>query len=424
MLGEFLEKMEKNGLLSRVRKPVSTRFEVAAIMRQVQDRAVLFENVKGFGMPVVANICSTKDMVALGLGIPKEEIIHSLTNALKNPKEPEVSEHDYMEITPDMRKLPILTYYREDGGPYIASAIFFAKDPEFGINASYHRMMVLEKDRFVARILPRHFMEYIERGLKEFAVCIGNPVQVLVASAMSPERGVSELSIANSLRETGVVNVDGHVVPESEIVIIAEATGERAKEGPFLDLTETFDAVRDEPTFRVKKIYTKKNPVFHALLPGGLEHKILMGMPKEPTIFHEVSKVTECRDVLVTPGGCSWLHGVVSIRKKSPEDGKKAIEAAFLGHKSMKHVVVVDDDIDIHNPAEVEWAVATRFQGDNDLVIKRNEKGSSLDPSSDPNTRITTKVGFDATIPQGKDPGDFRKPRPSIDVRAEDYLEV
>ncbi len=424
MLGEFLKKLEKNGLLLRVKKPVSTRFEMSAIMREIQDRTILFENVKGFDIPVVANICSTKDMVALGLGTKKEEIIHFLTKALENPKEPKVSRHEYKEIPSDMEKLPILTYYKEDERPYITSAIFFAKDPKFGINASYHRMMILGKDRFAARVLPRHFMEYMERGLKEFAVCIGNPIQILVGSAMSPERGVSELSIANALKETKAVNVDGHIVPETEIVIIAEVTGEKVKEGPFLDLTETFDVVRDEPVFRVKKIYTKKSPIFHAILPGGLEHKILMGMPKEPTIFYEVNKVTECKDVLVTPGGCSWLHGVVKIRKKHPEDGKKAIEAAFRGHKSMKHVVIVDDDIDINNPAEVEWAVATRFQGDQDLVIKPNEKGSSLDPSSDPNTRITTKMGFDATIPPNKDPDNFRKPKPPIKVRVEDYVEV
>jgi 2,5-furandicarboxylate decarboxylase 1 len=422
MFKEYLRDLEKRGLLLRVKKPVSVKHEIASLMRLVQDRALLFENVEGFGMPVVANVCSTKEMVAAGLGTDKSELINRMTHALENPRKPEAVAHEYQELPCDLTRLPVLTYYREDGGPYIASAIFFANDTELGINASYHRMMIMGKDRFVARILPRHFSEYLKKGMKEFAICIGNPVQVLVGSAMSPEKGVSELSIANSLKETRTVNVEGHTVPEAEIVLIAEPTGETAPEGPFLDLTETFDVVREQPVFRVKKIFAKREPVFHALLPGGLEHKILMGMPREPTIFSEVSKVCECRDVLVSPGGCSWLHGIVSIRKKAEDDGRKAIEAAFRGHKSMKHVIIVDDDIDINNPLEVEWAIATRFQGDRDTIVKPGEKGSSLDPSSDIETRETTKVGLDATIPWGKKREDFMRPRPPADINIEDYL--
>ena len=108
-----------------------------------------------------------------------------------------------------------------------------------------------------------------------------------------------------------------------------------------------------------------------------------MGMPKEPTIFNEVNKVCECKDVYITPGGCSWLHAVVQIKKKNHDDGKKAISAAFEGHKSLKHCVIVDDDIDIYNPHDVEWAIATRFQADKNVVILPNQPGSSLDPSGD-----------------------------------------
>jgi UbiD family decarboxylase len=204
--------------------------------------------------------------------------------------------------------------------------------------------------------------------------------------------------------------------------MIAEMTGEEHDEGPFLDLTETHDIVRRQPVARIKRIFTKENPLFHALIPGGLEHKVLMGMPREPTIFREVSKVTECKDVYITPGGTSWLHAVVSIVKRGPDDGKKAIEAAFRGHKSLKHVWIVDDDIDIRNPHEVEWAMATRFQGDEDIVIKR-EPGSSLDPSSDQETRMTAKVGFDLTIPWGRDSSDFKKPELPMKLNPRDYLD-
>jgi 2,5-furandicarboxylate decarboxylase 1 len=161
----------------------------------------------------------------------------------------------------------------------------------------------------------------------------------------------------------------------------------------------TYDDVRKQRVFKVKRVTHRKNPVYHALVPGGLEHKVMMGMPREPTILKKVNEVCECVDVSITPGGCSWLHGVVKIRKKSEEDGRKAIEAAFKGHASMKHVVIVDEDIDILDPLDVEWAISTRVQMDKDAVIKPGEKGSSLDPSADPETRATCKVGLDATCP-------------------------
>ncbi len=167
-------------------------------------------------------------------------------------------------------------------------------------------------------------------------------------------------------------------------------------------LTETRDFERQEPVFVVDCITHRKDAMYQALIPGRFEHKILMGMPKEPTIYDEVSKVCECKNVLVTMGGGSWLHGIVQIKKKNSDDGKKAIEAAFNGHKSMKHVVIIDDDVDIYSPNAVEWAIATRFQGDKDLVVKPDQPGSSLDPSSkqEPGKKaLTCKVGVDATIP-------------------------
>lgn len=415
--------LEEKGLLVKISEPTDPKYEIPTIMKMMDGTPLLFENVKDQEMPVVANICSTRKLVALGLEVGEDEMVKTLMNAIENPKEPELKEAEgYCEMEPDLSKLPILTYYPFDGGPYVASAIVVANDPEYGINASYHRGMVISKDKFVFRILPRDFNKYIERGLKEFAYCIGNAIPVLLGSAISESTGIHELAIANAMRETSLIELAGHKVPESEIVIIMELSGEMHDEGPFLDLTETPDIVRQQRVARVKRIFVRKDSLFHGLLPGGLEHKTLMGMPREPSIYREVAKVCDVKDVLITPGGCSWLHGAVSIRRKAEDDGRKAIEAAFKGHKSMKHVFIVDDDIDIHKPEEIEWAMATRFQGDRDIVT-RQEKGSSLDPSSDLETRMTTKMGFDFTIPWGRDSKDFKRPELPLDIDLKDYLE-
>ncbi len=422
-LREFVDVLDEKGLLVRIKREVDVKYEIATIMKMLDGKPLLFENVKGFEMPVLANVCSTRELIAIGLEVKKNEIITELTNAIDNPKEPKIIEaKDYDEMDANFSNIPILTYYPLDGGPYIASAIIIANDKELGLNASYHRMMVISENKIVMRILPRHFNEFLKRGNKEFAICIGNSIPVLLASAVSAELGKSELSIANALAETDLIELQGHKVPQAEIVMIAEMTGEQHKEGPFLDLTETPDIVREQRVAVIKKIFVKKDASFHALLPGGLEHKILMGLPREPTIFREVNRVCDCKDVLITPGGCSWLHGAVSIRKKYEDDGKKAIEAAFKGHKSMKHVYVVDDDINIHAPNEIEWAMATRFQGDVDMIIKEKVKGSSLDPSSNLERRETTKIGFDLTIPWGRDPKDFKKPPLPLKLNVEDYL--
>lgn len=419
---EFLSLLDQKGLLVKIERSVDVKYEISTLMKMLDGKPILFTNIKGFSMPVAANLCSSRELIALGLGVKEKELLSKLTDAIDHPTEPEVKKAiGYEEIDVDLSKLPILTHYPFDGGPYISSAVVIASDRQLGINASYHRMMVLGKDRVVIRILPRHFEEFLNRGNREFAVCIGNPVQVLVAAAISVDLGVNELSIANTLSKTNLIELEGHKVPEAEILMIAEMTGETHEEGPFLDLTETPDIVRDQRVARIKRIFIKKDPIYQALLPGGLEHKTLMGMPREPTIFREVNKVCECRDVFITPGGCSWLHAVVSIRKKSSDDGKKAIEAAFRGHKSLKHVWVVDEDIDIHNPHEVEWAMATRFQGEGNIIMKK-EPGSSLDPSSDLKTRMTTKIGFDLTIPWGRNPKDFKKPELPLKLDLREYL--
>ncbi len=420
-LDNFVQVLDDKGMLTRISKPVDTKYEVSTLMKMLDGRALLFDNVKGATMPIVANICSTRDLVALGLGTRREELISKLTDAIDHPKKANVIEAEgYKDIGADLGKLPILTHYPKDGGPYISSGIVAVNDKEYGVNFSYHRAQVLGKDTLVLRILERHFDAYIKRGVKDFAFCLSSPMQVLMSAAISVEMGISEADIANALEETPLQKLDGHLVPSSDIVILAELTGELHEEGPFLDLTETFDIIRKQRVARVKKIYVRKGAVYQALLPGALEHRVLMGMPREPTIYREVAKVCEVKDVLVTSGGCSWLHGAVSIHKKNPDDGRKAIEAAFKGHKSMKHVFVVDDDIDIHDPNEIEWAMATRFQADKNMIMRR-EKGSSLDPSSDMDTQMTCKVGFDLTIPEGSKK-EFKRPTVPMKLNLDDYL--
>ena len=423
-LREFVDLLEEKGRLKRVTKEVDPVYEVAALMDEAGDTPLYLENVKGSVIPCITNICSSRELVALGLECAPNEILGKISKAVREGKTPDtVSADNYKEIEPSLERLPILTHQPIDGGPYISSAMAVAHDKKYGRNLSFHRAMKIDNQHLVLRILDRHLKDYMERGLKEFAYCNGVSVPVLLGAATSFGIEEDEMAVANALADSPVIELAGHTIPQSEVVMICEFTGEMHDEGPFVDLTDTPDIIRQQHVAKIKRIFIRDDSVFHALLPSGPEHKVLMGMPREPTIFNSVNKVVDCHDVFMTHGGGSWLHGVVAINKKKEDDGMKAIEAAFAGHASMKHVWIVDSDIDVTDPESVEWAMATRFQGDSGLVVKTGVKGSSLDPSSNPETRETVKLGFDCTIPLDRDKEDFARPKPGMKVKLEDYLD-
>jgi UbiD family decarboxylase len=426
-LRAYLQLLEDQNKLLKITRPISKTYEIAGVMKKLEPVPVLFEKVTESCYKVAGNLFCFKAAFAGYFGMPVSDIIPAMAKAIEAPSPCEVVDRapcqEMIDLHPDLDDLPLLRHCAQDGGNYISSGIFIAHHPLYGQNVDFHRAMQLSKTEMAVRVVRgRHFDAFLN-DLKEVdvAICIGNPPNVLAAAATSVAMGVNELEIANALEALPVVKartVDVYVPAGAEFVL--EGTvylNRRHTEGPFVDLTETYDVVRQEPVFVLKALTHRKDAIWQALLPGALEHKLLMGMPREPTIFKKVNELVKCLDVNVDPGGCSWLHAIVQIDKQAEDDGQQAIRAAFAGHTSCKHVYVVDKDIDIYNPLEVEWAMATRFQGDHDLVIKDKEPGSSLDPSAEPGTYLTTKMGFDLTKPlatQGKsfDKGSF----PEVDL--------
>ena len=432
---EFIQKLDEEGELIRIKKEVSPILEMANILNSLDEKPTLFERVKGSDFRVVGGLVSSKELVAKALGVERKNLLEKIVKAIDNLKPPRIVEdgecQEVIEKNVDLTKLPIMKFMEEDGGRYITSAICIVKDPELKTrNVCFHRLMLLDKKRFVARIVEERGTDTALKkagGELDIAICIGNSTAVLLAAATSLPHGVDEFSLANALDKVELVKcktVDLEVPKDCEFVLEGRITKERAPEGPFLDLTGTRDKVREQPVIEIKCVTHRKDAIFQTLLAGGREHRTLMGMPREPTIYREVNKVCECVDVCLTYGGCNWLHAVIKIKRRKPDDGRKAIEAAFKGHSSLKHCVVVDEDIDIYNPHDVEWAIATRFQGDKDLIIMPNQKGSSLDPSADLTTgkkARTCKLGLDATIPWGKKDKPFKR-ESYKKVNIEDYL--
>ncbi|MCR4405305.1 MAG: UbiD family decarboxylase [Anaerolineae bacterium] len=411
-LREFIATARDKNWLVVIEAEADPDLEMARILSKHDGKPVLFTRVKGYPYPVVAGICSDRAYFALALGVSPERLLFTLAEALAHPVSPPLVEsapcQEMVEAKADLTTLPILHHLPGDAGPYVTAGVLVVKDPDYGRNIAFHRLLRLDERRFAARLVEgrgTHTAWSKTPGDLEVAICLGAPIQVLIAAATSPSKGVDELSIAHALAPTPLVKCrtkDLEVPAECEFILEGRLTHQMVAEGPFIDLTETWDIVRQQPVIEIDCITHRRQPIYQALLPGKLEHKLLMGLPREPTIYAAVNEVCDCRNVYLTAGGMSWLHAVVQIAKRHPDDGPRAIEAAFRGHTSLKHVVVVDEDVDLFNPAAVEWAIATRFQANRDLVVLDDQPSSSLDPSAThvPGQKSrTSKMGLDATIP-------------------------
>ncbi|KKH46419.1 UbiD family decarboxylase [Methanosarcina sp. 1.H.A.2.2] len=401
---DFIDRLKENGKLVEVPQPVSPRFEASRIAKKTK-APVLFHDISG--SKVIMNLLGSRDELASMLGVPKEEIIRKLAEVSPEGEVQIVSESPTLEVIKnevDLTKLPILTHFEKDGAPYITAGIIVS---EYGgvMNASIHRLMLVGKDKLAARLVPpRHtyllHKKAIEKGeTLPVAIVIGCDPTIIYATSTRVPVG-KEFEYAAALRGAPVELFEcsnGIKVPHSEIVLEGYIDPvEKVDEGPFVDITGTYDVVRKEPVIRITRVIHRKDPIYHGILPAGPEHLLMMGVPYEPRIYRAVGEVTTVKNVVLTEGGCCYLHAVVQIEKQTEGDGKNAIMAAFAAHTSLKHVVVVDEDINIFDPNDVEFAIATRVKGDMDIMIIPNVRGSSLDPRGAPDG-TTTKVGIDAT---------------------------
>ena len=410
-----------------VKDPISVKYDMKIASESSGNEPLLFsEIIESPGQRAVTNIL-TRHRLCEAFNVEPGELIDILSWAMENPSDTVLVEADSapvlenkMERT-DISVLPIPRHYREDGGRYQSSSIIVA---QYGMqrNTSFHRQLLKGPDRTTVRLVPRHLRTMADQAFENnedvpIAVVNGPDPLVLLAAAMSFNEPIDELRVASALHERlygaklGLVELpNGVQVPaESEYAMEARITTKLDDEGPYVDITGTVDDIRQEQVIEYDSIYHRNEPIFHALIPAGVEHMTLMGMPRAPTIKTAVSEVVTCTDVYLTDGGSGWLSSVVQIIPENSGDSMRAIEAALDGHKSMKQVIVVDTDIDVTNSTRVEWALMTRWQPDKDTLILSDQKGSSLDPSRSPDG-TTSKIGIDATI----DPGVDRSPFESV----------
>ncbi len=374
---------------------------------------IIFNKIKNFKTRAIAGIVSNRELLAKAVNVKPEELADFVGKSLDNPLEPTLVDTAPFQQNhiknPDIGSiLPIPVFYGNKR--YLTASIVIANDPTTGRrNASIHRMMYLEKNKFAIRPIPqRHlhsfYMAALDSGKNylDVAIVLGvHPAMELAAATSYPD--LDEVAFAaRMIGKMEVVDIDGIQVPaDAEIVLRGKMLREEVKEGPFVDLTGTEDVVRIQPVVEITDLYMRDNPLTRIILPGRKEHKMLMGIPQEPRMKKLIKNtIPTVQNVVMTEGGGSWLHAVVQIKKRTFGDGKNTILAALAAHPSLKRVVVVDDDVDPTDPIDVEWAIATRCQPDKDIILIPGAKGSSLDPSADENS-TTCKWGIDATKPLG-----------------------
>ena len=419
---EFIELLENEDEIIRIKKNVNSIFELPGIVSKLDgNKAVIFENVENKTIPVISNLIGTRKRFAMAMGSKEKNDIHKIINKSINNININVKVINnippyYQNSSNNLSILPIVTHFEKDAGPYITSSIVYAKDQEKGNqNSSTHRLLKLDDKNMAIRMVEgRHLHKCFmySKDHKEdlkVAIVIGVHPAINIAAAYQASYGIDEMHIANTILNGNLLlDINKYsqlLIPAmSEIVLEGKILHDKTQEEWMVEMLKTYDFRRQQPIFELEKIRFRDNAIFHDILPGYSEHRLLMGLPVESKMLDQVKNVIpSTSQVFLTDGGSNWLTAVIQIKKRVEGESKNALLAAFAAHPSLKIAIVVDEDIDPTNSVEVEYAISTRCQADKDMIIIKNSKGSSLDPSSDQINLLTTKLGIDATATLLKD---------------------
>ncbi|MEM4382261.1 MAG: UbiD family decarboxylase [Candidatus Caldarchaeum sp.] len=419
---EYLRSLEQLNDLKTIDKVVSTEFEIAAYIRKSSDvngPAFLFRNIEGYpGWRFAGGLYCTMSKISAALGCEPREIAKKYREAILNPVEPKLvssAEFKHKVVKTDelnLSSLPVCKHSEKDSGRYITSAVAFAKDPETSVlQLGIHRHELKGRNTLGLwapgeKRVGRAFLKAEDKGEPlQVALVIGNDPAVDLASQAKVLHTFSKIDVAGGLRGKPVElakceTIDVEVPASSEVVIECEAVpGYREKEGPFGELTGTYSGGKEAPILKVKAICMRENPIFTTFLTGMPKtDNHYMAMPAMMEVVHRYAS-TACPEVkAVNITGNGYYTALISIRKRMEGETYNVMAAVLGGIYQTKYCYVFDDDIDVFNPDDVEWAFQTRFQPAKDLHIFPLMVGAPLDPSA-PIDRHTSKMGLDCTIP-------------------------
>ena len=413
----------------RIRPPVRRELDITSTVfefeRAGRSPVVMFDSVEGFDMPVVTNLAGNRRLIAAAMGVEPDALATTFRERCQNYHRVERVDHaPWQEViieneTLDLTKLPIPVHFAVDAAPYITAGQICARDPETGVDTTgFHRLMLKGRNRFGVSLHSRRRMYEFHRRAEArgealpAVVTLGiHPIHYMGSMAYHYPPDVRKYEIIGALfnepyrvARCGTADLD---VPEgAEIVIEGKILNEvREPEGPFSEFTGYASYRSTENVFVAERIQMRRDPIFHSIASGtAADHILISCIAREGEILNSLRRnLPNVIAVHVPTITCGALMAIIQLKKTAEGQPQQAIMAAFGTETYCKCVVVVDEDVDIFNLADVMWAVATRTRADRDLVFVHRAMGAILDPTSDPLDNTLTKVGVDATKPGGVD---------------------
>ncbi|MDW7674116.1 MAG: UbiD family decarboxylase [Bacillota bacterium] len=416
---DYLAFLESRGELVRVKKQVDPQFELGYLLKETKGtKPFYFENVSGYQMPVVGGLAGDRNKLAECLGVTPNGLIPKMIKAISNPIPARsvaagpVHENVITSGIDIPKLMPIPTFHQKDSAPFITAGILIVKDKNYNRYFTSIRRLQVNGGNNVSILIESPGLNEMYHQLEaqneplEVAIILGiHPIITLSSQLSTQQFGLDKMAYAGGLAGQAFdmvkcKTVDLEVPADAEIVLEGKMIPHKRKtEGPFGELAGYYGPATEQPYVEVSAVTHRNNPIFQVVFPSSFEHIVPNGLNREASLFlHVRHLVPSVKAVhLTTAGGCRF-HAVIAIDKKEEGDGKSAILAALSSNKDVKHVIVVNDDVNIFDSHDVEWAVATRVQADEDVVIIPGAKGSGLEPTH-ALKGVTAKMGIDATYP-------------------------
>lgn len=418
-LRELVSWLETRGEVAHVTREVDSEYELTSVAKAIHEKygkAVFFEKVKGSEFPVVTYALNSREAITTALNMEPERMVHQWSEREERQSPYHVVEsgavQEVVDYDPDITKLPLCLHSDGNNGRYITGGVLVAKHPELNLmNASFNRCQLVGPKKLRVRMMPPQHLGQFHAAAEqqgkplEVAIVIGASPAVMYSAASKIPYTRDELEFAGALgNETVDVvkckTIDVMVPANAEFVIEGHVLPDvREEEGPFGEFTDSYVPVMKNHVFEVTAVTHRKDAMWHDIFAGGQEDLKLLGLPIESEVFNHIKKFTNPDNILDVVAAPFVFGCFIKLKKTREDEPKNILLSALAAYSWTQFVVVVDDDVDIHNPNDVLWAIQTRCCPEKDVIVIPHVTSYTREDVAEENIG---KFGIDATTPLNK----------------------